>query len=158
LIKANETIGKAITEIRTISRALDKDWLEQFSFRENLIVEISRINAGGSITATLQDIPLELKAESQVILFRIVQESLQNAIKHAKPKHIDVLIREANNELTITVENDGEQFSEEDHHSAGMGLTNMKQRTALLGGKIAWIKKEAGTQLNISLPLLKNNI
>ena len=47
LSSANETLSKAIQEIRTLSKILNKEWLEQFSFQENLQAEIQRINSSG---------------------------------------------------------------------------------------------------------------
>ena len=53
LLTANATLGEAISELRSLSKSLDKEWLEQFSFTDNLQTEISRINAGNRRTGRI---------------------------------------------------------------------------------------------------------
>src|SRR5688500_12740425 len=93
LVTAQLTLLKAIQEIRTLSKSLDKAWLEQFSFVENLKAAVSRINAAGIVAAEFTcSAKLKLQADEQIILFRIVQEAIGNAIKHAEPSKIAVII------------------------------------------------------------------
>lgn len=153
LVQADETIGVAIKELRALSKSLDREWLNQFSFIENLKTEIGRINTCDDVHAayTRQD-QIPLKSDAQIILFRIVQEALQNAIKHAKPKHIEIKSEQANNNLLISITDDGKGF--DPSNSSGMGLRNMKHRTHLLGGTINWVSKpNGGTTINIKLPV-----
>jgi signal transduction histidine kinase len=87
LAMADETLAKAIQELRSLSKSLNREWLQQFNFIENLEGEINRINAAKSLQIHLFRPPaLSLKADEQIILFRIVQEILQNSIKHAQAK------------------------------------------------------------------------
>ena len=152
LIIADETLGKAINEIRSLSKSLNKEWLEQFNFIENLRYEVSRINAANNLQLHFShpDILL-LKSGEQIILFRIVQEAIQNAIKHAHPKNIYINIT-SDDILTVSIINDGAGFN---HLSTtdGMGILNMKHRTQLLGGSIEWkmLHKE-GAMVIIKLP------
>ena len=156
LIIADETLGKAISEIRSLSKTLNKEWLEQFNFIENLNTEVNRINAANNLQIhfSYPDI-LIMKPGEQIILFRIVQEAIQNAIKHADPKNIYINIT-SGELLTVMITNDGGGFN---HQSSpeGMGILNMKHRTQLLGGTIEWktLDKE-GVTVVIKLPF-KNN-
>jgi signal transduction histidine kinase len=89
LLTANETLSKAIHELRSLSKSLNKEWLEQFNFIENIKAEATRINSSGMVTCSSAILTaLPLKADEQLILFRIVQEAIQNALKHAKASHI----------------------------------------------------------------------
>lgn len=152
LFTANVTIGQAISELRTLTKSLDKDWLAQFDFRQNLLTEVSRINASKSICINYDDNgTLQLAPEQQLILFRIVQEAIQNAIKHADPDTIDITTYEIEKSLKIIIRNNGKSFGD---FSQGSGVINMRQRTTLLGGSIDWISSPCNvTEVKISLPL-----
>lgn len=147
---ANATLSKAIEELRSLSRTLDKDWLEQFDFLSNLREEIERINAGKTIEATIIcTVTIELNAEEQIILFRVVQEAIQNAIRHAKPSKIMISIY-ADKNLVVEIKNDGNPLPTNFH---GMGTTNMRNRTHLLEGIINWKAQTEETTVTLRLPL-----
>lgn len=154
LLTANATLAQAINELRSLSKSLDKEWLEQFSFTDNLETEIQRINAGNKVLAEFKaDHFLPLASDKQIILFRIVQEAIQNAIKHGQPRHMLIQTKEEENNYCIVISDDGNGF---DQHQKGngMGLVNMKHRTNLLGGNITWNSIPAqGTTVCIYLPL-----
>jgi signal transduction histidine kinase len=155
---ANATLGQAINELRNLSKSLDKEWLEQFNLNENLQAEIARINTGGKVYAIYHqqnDIPIN--PNEQIILFRIVQEAIQNAIKHARPKNIEIASSKTEADFIVSITDDGKGFEMNDKGS-GMGLKNMKYRTLLLGGFVTWdVQPGRGTTVIITLPL-KGNI
>ena len=153
MLTANATIGQAISELRSLSKSLDKDWLEQFNFIQNLNTEINRINAGNEIRASLTcNADLQLPSAQRIILFRIVQEAIQNAVKHGACQNINIVIEKLNGNIRIVVKDDGKGF-EIDKVNKGMGFTNMAQRTAILNGKINFASVYgAGTTINITIP------
>lgn len=149
---AEVTLAKAIIELRTLSKSLDKEWLEQFELLENLQTEIHRFKDNDNIKIGMhlaEKIPLS--SEKQIILFRIIQEALQNIIKHAAAKNIFIDLRLENEKLLINITDDGHGINP--NVTEGMGIKNMKQRTKLLGGQISWIQDLQGTSVNISLPI-----
>jgi signal transduction histidine kinase len=158
LLIANVTLGQAITELRSLSKSLDKEWLEQFNFNENLQTEIERINASEKVKASYhQEQEILLKPDEQTILFRIVQEAIQNAIKHANPTHIGITTEKEENKLHIRITDDGTGF-EINAKGNGLGLNNMKHRTTLLGGTIVWeAVPEKGTTVVINLPFKEDS-
>ncbi|HYF31653.1 MAG TPA: sensor histidine kinase [Chitinophagaceae bacterium] len=155
LITANATLGQAINELRSLSKMLDREWLEQFNFNNNLKTEIDRINTGNAVQAEFNySGNMPLKAEAQIILFRIVQEAIQNAIKHGRADKIIITAAEQNDEIHISVADNGRGFSSAE--KTGMGLSNMRHRANLLGGTIAWDSiPENGTTVKITLPISK---
>jgi signal transduction histidine kinase len=149
---AEETLGKAISELRSLSKSLDKEWLEQFDFIHNLEVESSRINDAKHLRISFTHPgKLALRPEEQIILFRIVQEAMQNAMKHADPDHIQIHLTVAEEKMRIIVIDNGHGFNET-HQKEGMGIRNMKHRTKLLGGKINWNSTGNGSSVIIELP------
>ena len=157
LAMADDTLAKAIQEIRSLSKSLNKEWLRQFNFIENLEAEITRINAARSLQIQLfRPEALSLMADEQIILFRIVQEVLQNAIKHAQAKKIDITIKENNRKLSICVADDGTGFDEAVILKS-VGILNIKHRTHLLGGTVQWQSAiNNGTSVTIQLPVNPN--
>jgi len=148
LIAANNTMQKAILELRLLSRSLDGDWISQFDFSENLSVESKRINSGGKITMTINNDDItSLEVSKQIILFRIVQEAVQNAIKHANPSLINVNV-ERRDSLKVIIENNGEKLPLQ---IDGMGVRNMMNRAKVLGGKISWSTVNGLTRVEVDL-------
>lgn len=154
LTLAGDTIGTAIHEIRNLARTLNKEWLQQFNLFENLAMEAKRINTTGQVTVELQHtaiIPFE--TEKQLLLFRIIQEAVQNAVKHANARKICIAITEDEHDLTILITDDGIGMSP-GTTVKGMGSMNMQQRVNLLEGNIRWLNnKESGTTVEIRLPI-----
>lgn len=149
---AEETLGKAITELRSLSKSLDKQWLEQFDLIDNLSTEIRRINSGLILQIHFSNMgKLLLPPQEQIILFRIIQEALQNAIKHAEAKNIFIEIETKEENIIVTINDDGKGF--ELISSDGLGIRNMKDRTKLLGGNISWNKPGKGSLITIKLPV-----
>lgn len=149
---ADDTIGIAINELRALSRSLDKEWLERFDLVENLSNEVGRINMAQIIKANFSYTgKLAMVAEQQIILFRIIQEALQNAIKHACAKNIVVEVVSGSQNISVLICDDGIGINNtlED----GFGIQNMKQRTKLLGGEIRWESGHPGSIIKIELPI-----
>lgn len=150
-VTAHETLATAILELRTLSKALDKEWLEQFSLVENLMTEVSRINQSNTFRVQV-DLPriLPLPPNEQIILYRVIQEGLQNAIKHAEAKTLRISITRGKN-WVVRIEDDGKGLATS---VDGMGISNMRQRIQLIGGSINWQSAVGtGTAIIIHLPL-----
>ncbi len=154
LLMADETLAKAIQELRSLSKSLNREWLQQFNFIENLEAEINRINAAKNLQIHLfRPAALSLKAGEQIILFRIVQEILQNSMKHAQAKNIEINIKEDNKQLCIYIADDGTGF-DETTAAKSVGILNIRNRTRLLGGTVEWGSSESnGTSVTIQLPV-----
>lgn len=157
LITANATLGQAINELRSLSRVLDKEWLEQFSFNDNLNAEVDRINSSRFVQTVFTSISkMPLRAASQIILFRIVQEAIQNAIKHGAADKIAITVTQNNALMNVNIVDNGCGFSSVEQK--GMGISNMKYRTHLLGGTIAWDSVlDSGTTVRITLPIFNED-
>src|SRR5436309_3035980 len=92
------------------------------------------LTADGELEVDLEiDENVQLAPDEQIEVFRIVQEGLANARKHAGARHADVRIRLRGEERVVSIVDDGTGFDEETVAS-GQGLRNMKARTASIGG------------------------
>lgn len=155
---AEETLGKAINEVRSLSKSLDKEWLQQFDFINNLQTEVNRINAAKTLQINFSHPEkLLLQPEEQIILFRIVQEAIQNSVKHSHAQQIDISASHSVSSLIISIIDNGKGFEKDLMISSGLGLKNMKHRTQLLGGTIEWISSPGnGSTVILKLPVKKS--
>ena len=87
-------------------------------------------------------------------LFRIVQEAINNAIRHASASKIDVELRVTPANLRITVRDDGTGIAP-DQKRQGAGIDNMRTRARLISARfeVARNKDDGGTAVEVSLPL-----
>ncbi|MET3875948.1 histidine kinase [Chitinophaga sp. OAE865] len=100
------------------------------------------------------DIQPNIPQAEQVIIYRIAQELLTNAIKHADAKNILLQCNQRSNRFFITVEDDGNGFNESVlHENQGMGFISIKNRVAYLNGKIDILSNgnQPGTSINIEV-------
>ncbi|HEX6491033.1 MAG TPA: ATP-binding protein [Gaiellaceae bacterium] len=95
---------------------------------------IGFLTADGRLDVDLEiDADVDLAPDEQIEVFRIVQEGLANARKHAGAEHAEVRIRMRGDERVVSVVDDGAGF-DDDSVSAGQGLRNMRARSASIGG------------------------
>jgi signal transduction histidine kinase len=90
--------------------------------------------------------------EVETALYRIVQEGLTNAARHAGARRLEVRIGEADGALHAEIEDDGSGFDPE-APASGFGLAGMRERVALLHGELAIASSEGGTRIAVALPL-----
>jgi signal transduction histidine kinase len=151
---AEETVAKAITELRAMSKSLNKDWLERFDFIENLTAEAGRINATNEFEMTIRHPEkINLPSERQLMLFRIVQEAFQNSLKHGKASHINILVEQRDGSLNVMIEDNGKGFDVSDNSLQGVGMINIKSRAQMLGGSAIWQSNGSGTTVNVQVPI-----
>lgn len=99
-----------------------------------------------------QDIPLSPDAASG--LFRIYQEAINNAIKHANAKNIRTVIEVTDTQLTMSITDDGKGIVHAKNQEKGYGLLGIKERTYILSGTFSIQTEEGkGTSLIIHIPL-----
>lgn len=153
---ATETVGKAIQDLRSLSKSLSKEWLSQFNIIDNLRAEIDRINAAGTIQTQLQLSvnSLPMRPEAQIMLFRVIQEAMQNVLKHAYAEKIFVGVSSSEDKVMVTIRDDGKGFPPDAASGSGMGLHHMENRTKLLGGRISWTSQAGqGAEVVIIVPI-----
>ncbi len=96
-----------------------------------------------------------LPAAVEMAAFRIAQEAVRNAARHARAERVEVQLQRGGDALRLRVRDDGVGFSAGDAPSRGLGPVSMRERAHLLGG--ACVVEEAregrGTTVDVSLPL-----
>jgi signal transduction histidine kinase len=97
--------------------------------------------------------PLPLPAGVDLTAYRLVQEGLTNALKHARAQRAHVLVRYGAGDIEVTVRDDGEGAASGD--GGGHGLIGMRERVAVYGGELeAGPQAEGGFRLRAKLPVV----
>jgi signal transduction histidine kinase len=158
LQQSEESLSKAINELRALSKSLNSQWLEKFNLIENLEGEANRINSSGEISMTVtNEGNFEMTKDRQLMLFRMVQEAFQNSLKHGKATYIYVDVKLHDGQIHVSVQDNGTGFDPTDDTKHGFGMLNMKHRAMVMGGQAEWKSGSTGTTVTIQTPLLNEN-
>lgn len=105
-------------------------------------------------TQQLED-TLALRAQDQLPVLRIVQESLTNALKHAKAKTITLRVDHTDAELDVRIEDDGQGFDVDSAlaQATGKGLSSLGKRARVLGGQLQISSSDRGSVVWLRVPL-----
>lgn len=151
--EVKETLNKGLIELRSLSKLINPEALKQMRFTEAISQEIERFNRLNFIKANMEVLGEErsINEKTEIVLFRILQEFFSNTMKHAKARHLSVIVNFKAEELLITAKDDGKGFdSDLPNNAAGIGLSNIKNRAELVNAKVSiFSKPNQGTQLNI---------
>jgi signal transduction histidine kinase len=148
-----EGLHGLITELRPAA-------LDELGAGAALEVLVTRLRNRGAVAIELDvDLAWErgaassrLGAELESTVYRIVQEALNNVIKHADATRANVVVEETDGKIRIAVEDDGAGF-DSTRVSGGFGLSGMRERVALAGGELRIEPSErGGTRLTAMLP------
>lgn len=141
--------------VREMSHRLHPAMLQLIGLVESVrTLQRDQSRAGIAIAFSHRDIPRELPPQLTLCLFRIVQEALQNAINHARARHVSIDISRLENDLTVTVADDGEGFEVQAACGKGLGLISIIERAEGHGGRVVVQSKPgAGTQIEAHVPL-----
>jgi signal transduction histidine kinase len=156
----SEALQESMQELRLIIDAVKPTVLQLFGFEEGLedLLLRSVRNSGLSIATHLRDNTdgqaNKLAEPQKIALFRIIQEAVNNAIKHAYPDSIDIDISRVDNRLQLSIVDDGLGLDRDNLLDTG-GIKNMQIRARLLDAdlQIDSGPRGKGTHVRLSLPL-----
>jgi signal transduction histidine kinase len=142
--KVNDTrqlVTKAINDLRDLSKSMHGEKISEIGLQEAVTNELKILQNTGLYQTLLQvnGSRYRLSPQREMVLFRIVQESLHNAVKHAKAQIIEVGLQYDPSLFRLTITDNGIGFEPalQTANNSGIGLKNMKDRAALTGGKFS---------------------
>ena len=152
----NESVGATLEEVRTIAYNLRPQHLARLGLGSTLEEMIERVAAATALQITANIAPLDglFAPEAEINLFRIVQEALNNIVKHAAAKHAAVTITRDDERIELTIRDDGHGFNDEARDQRGLGLVSIAERVRILGGTLK-IQSEVGRGTALSVRLNK---
>ena len=109
---------------------------------------------GVTITFTHESVPTTLPPDLTLCLFRIVQEGLQNALKHGKARNVSVDLTGVSDGIALTIVDDGVGFDVDAAWGSGLGLISVNERVEAIGGTFELRSSPgAGTRLEVRVPV-----
>jgi signal transduction histidine kinase/ligand-binding sensor domain-containing protein len=157
----SELTSHTINEVREISYNLRPYQLDRLGLKEAIDSIIDRITRTSSIACSVSIEALDRKfpKDTEINLYRIVQELLNNIVKHSQADRITVNAVDSDGELKLTVADNGKGFDLEHiksdpHNGQGFGLTGMTERVKIMNGTIdIHSSPGAGTKVTITILL-----
>jgi len=151
-------LARAMNEIKDISVNLMPSTLRDFGLSYTLQDYCNKIFTGGTPTIDLDIHGLKNRLDKpiEIALFRIAQELLNNAIKHADATQVDIQVIAHQHSIILMVEDDGKGFhlSTTEVSNKGFGIQNVRSRVTSLGGEMEIDSvKERGTIITVEIPL-----
>jgi signal transduction histidine kinase len=150
-----ELVTKSLNEIRLLSKIINGDVFLNTNFIDAISEDLDRIKELKKINCSLQIIGAieKINKEHETIIYRILQESISNILKHSHSETIAIKIVFTNDNCKITITDTGKGFDLK-NHAQGSGLSNIKMRAELIGASFQ-IESElkSGTSLMIDYPI-----
>ena len=154
--RSMDMLDSSIKEMRRVAHNMMPEALVKFGLDTALKDFCNDINQSGAIRSTYQSIGLENVAIEQttaITVYRIVQELMNNTMKHAGAKSAIVQVSKTNGEISITVEDDGKGFDPLVLQLAkGIGWSNIQSRVEYLKGKVD-VQSEPGKGTSVHIEL-----
>ena len=152
-----EQIEEAIANLRSIITELRPAALDELGLRPAIetLAERQRAVHGFDVELrwSLPQAPARYDPDIETVTYRVVQEALTNAAKHARPRLVEIEIAQNNSELAIEVRDDGDGF-DVDAAEMGFGISGMHERMKLVGGALEVMSTPgSGTRLSARIPV-----
>jgi signal transduction histidine kinase len=162
---SKELVSKAIVDLRDLSRSLNTDYVEEMGLIRSVEYELEMLRKGGTHQTGLviEGSVYRFDKQKELITFRIVQEVLNNIIKHAKAGRIDVYALYNGDALELSITDNGQgvdlsPLNENNSGNFGLGIRNMHNRAKLIGATFSMSSSIGnGTTVKINLPKENNH-
>ncbi|MGZ4238967.1 MAG: sensor histidine kinase [Solirubrobacteraceae bacterium] len=159
---AVDQLADEIASLRALITELRPAALDELGLRPALeaLFNRARLTHGLEVAMTVElehgagTRETRLEPDVEIAIYRTVQESLTNAAKHAGARCVDVVVVERGGEVEIAVRDDGTGF-DVDAPTGGFGLTGMRERISLAGGRLEIISSGQGTAVLASVPSVR---
>lgn len=161
--ESRKMLQKSISELRDLSRSLHTDRVVEIGLVKSIQFELQRLERTNLYKTSFNftDVRNLMDHQTEIIVFRIVQEMLNNIVKHARASELEVNLSHENGNIALRIHDNGIGFDpaalfEDKEQHKGLGLRNIKKRAALIGGTFNIdSRKNDGTTIRITIPVNK---
>ena len=156
---AVELLADEISNLRALITELRPASLDELGLEPALEALLDRVRSSSGLEISFKpDLAFEsgrshtrLAPDVETTVYRLVQESLTNIVRHAEARHAEVQLVEDDHELLLVVSDDGRGF-DPSSPAPGFGMTGMRERAALMRGRIEVSSGPAGTTVRATVP------
>lgn len=145
---------QAMDELLTVARQLRPTALDDLGLRAAIAGLVEQLEVPDlAATFSCEDDPAGLDPDVQLVIYRVSQEAIGNALRHSGAGRIDVHLNRVGNTFVLTVTDDGSGFSF-DQATSGLGLGGMRERAILVGGSVDVESRTGlGTTIRLTVPV-----
>lgn len=159
IAESNQIVEQTIADVRALTKSLDGDFVKDFGLIDSLSHELQRIRKTRRYQTEIitSGTAYSLGYQHEIVLFRIAQEVINNALKHAAATTLHVSVGYEPTNFGITIKDNGKGFDYEgimrnELSKSGAGLRNIQRRAELIGGKcVVESKINEGTTVCIKI-------
>ncbi len=158
--QTNELLNDAITNVRRISKELMPATLDKFGLEIGLkeFAEKFSTVTGVKVNFTSDGVDeSKFSKKTALIFFRIVQELVNNSLKHANATDINISLKQGQTHLNLKVSDNGKGFDLQEvmaSPATGIGIRNIESRLSVIGGKVKFdVAKGSGAKIDIEVGL-----
>jgi two-component system sensor histidine kinase UhpB len=155
LARVADAVRQSLDDVRRIARELRPEALDDLGLFNALIALCSRVDAQGG-PRVRRELPRNippLGSDVELVIYRVVQESLTNTLRHANAETVTVSLMVDAETVTVTITDDGKGMPPQAQRDAA-GIAGMRERALLVGG---WLSIESqpneGTEVRLAVPL-----
>lgn len=153
----NELIDDTVKSVRKISSELHPAILDDLGLRAAIEWQVSEFEKRTEINCdmNLEENDLDFDKDQAKAIFRILQESLTNIMRHSQAKNVEINLLQANDEIGLNIKDDGVGIKHlNESAQKSFGILGMKERAYSLGGTLTILSEEnKGTNINLSIPV-----
>jgi signal transduction histidine kinase len=149
-------INQSLSDMRELSKSLTDNSIENNMIYKLIEDECERVRKLNLFTIKFicHSKTITLDYQFKAVIIRIIQEFIQNSIKHAACKNITLQLDVSKKNITLMLLDDGKGFDLSTNYAHGIGLKNMKERTDILNGALKIESKiNVGTKITVTIPL-----
>lgn len=156
MISTTDILKTIIEDVQNLGRSLNGELTRGLGLIKSLEGEVERLNSRQLFRSSIDIIgaPFLMSQEKELMLFRIAQEAIHNALKHSGASHLAITLQFTSQDFSMIIADDGRGF-DKDHLqiSKGMGMSSMYHRVRLVGGNLQINPIPGrGTTITLSLP------
>ena len=163
IFSAKEIIDETIQLIRNISHSLMAPTLKNFGLESAVNDFFQKINGSGSmnVNCRFHDYKMRLKAEKELLVFRVIQELVNNILKHSNASFIHLTQHNGSENMLIRLHHDGRGLTQEDYiklgkSNVGLGLKNIQSRLKVIKGEILFEQDSSQSFFKVTIDVPKD--
>lgn len=155
-------VDEIIENVRRLSRDLSPAVLDELGLTSALaylLEEFQEYHPAIGYREDIDEIDHAFTQQTQICIYRIVQESLTNIFKHAQATEVSVTAKKRENQVLFAVQDNGKGFEVDrglgkERSAKGLGMAAMQERVRMIGGVLkVWSQAGQGTRISFSIPM-----
>jgi len=161
LVEISDATSQALDEVRQITHGLRPYQLDRLGLTQAIRASLNQVSANSQIVFAnrVEEVDHIFDEDSEIHVYRIVQEAVNNVIKHSAANEAAVVIKNRNNVVSLSIRDNGQGFdagtvSAAEPSGLGYGLSGIAERVRIIGGTLTVDSRSGrGTNLTIEIPI-----